>query len=128
MAGLLDELLDRVAAVDPATKAHTTALIHAQLGAPLWVPNIGPQTEAYDCVADELFYGGQAGGGKSDLGLGLALTEHRRSLILRRVNKDAVKLVERMAAIVGHRDGYNGQLQRWRLGDRLIEFSGCEHE
>lgn len=29
-----------------------------------WVPNPGPQTRAYFCEADELFYGGQAGGGK----------------------------------------------------------------
>jgi hypothetical protein len=64
----------------------------------------------------------------TDLGLGLALTAHKRSLILRRVNKDALKLVERVAEILGHRAGYNGQLHRWKLDDRLIEFSGCEHE
>jgi len=93
-----------------------------------WVPTPGPQKRAFDCEADELFYGGQAGGGKTDLGLGLALTQHRRSLILRRVNKDAVKLVERASTILGHRDGYNGQLQRWRLGEKLIEFAGCEQE
>jgi len=34
----------------------------------IWVPNPGPQTDAYFCDADELFYGGSAGGGK-----GLAL-------------------------------------------------------
>ena len=44
-----------------------------------WVPNPGPQTDAYFSPADELFYGGQSGGGKTDLGLGLALTAHRRS-------------------------------------------------
>jgi hypothetical protein len=82
---------------------------------------------AYESEADELFYGGQTGGGKTDLGLGLALTRHRRSLILRRVNKDALKLVERVAEILGHRTGYNGQFHRWRLNARLIEFSGCEH-
>jgi hypothetical protein len=93
-----------------------------------WVPNIGPQTDAYLSLADHLFYGGQAGGGKSDVGLGLALTAHKRSLILRRVNKDAVKLVQRVEDIVGHRNGYNGQQQRWKLGERLIEFAGCEQE
>lgn len=128
MSGLLDELLERVGAMDPAAKAEAAALARKQLGAPLWVPNVGRQSEAYDSLADELFYGGSAGSGKSDLGIGLALTAHRRALILRRINKDAVKLVERAAQILGHRDGYNGQLQRWKLGDRLIEFSGCEHE
>ena len=52
---------------------------------------MGPQAEAYHCEADELFFGGSAGSSKTDLGLGLALTAHRRSLILRRVNKDALK-------------------------------------
>jgi hypothetical protein len=76
----------------------------------------------------KVFYGGQAGGGKTQLGLGLALTAHRHSLIPRRINKDAMKPVERVAEILGHRDGYNGRLQRWKLGHRIIEFAGCEHE
>jgi hypothetical protein len=94
----------------------------------LWTPNPGPQTNAYLSEADEVFFGGSAGSSKTDCGLGLALTHHKRSLILRRINKDATKLVDRVAEIVGSRDGYNGSLQRWRLGDQLIEFSGCEYE
>jgi hypothetical protein len=129
---LLDGLLGKLAALPAAEKQRLADLAHKQLGAPAWVPNVGPQSAAYDSPADELFYGGAAGSGKSDLGIGLALTQHRRALILRRVNKDAVKLVERASAILGHRDGYNGQLQRWRLGEgddaRLIEFAGCEYE
>jgi hypothetical protein len=99
-----------------------------------WTPNEGPQAAAYACLADELFYGGQAGGGKTSLGLGLALTAHKRSLILRRISKDALKLVEQVAEILRSRDGYNGQLQRWRLpfadgaDERLIHFAGCERE
>jgi hypothetical protein len=31
-----------------------------------WQPNPGPQTNAYYSQADELFYGGQAGGGKTE--------------------------------------------------------------
>ena len=80
------------------------------------------------CEADELFYGGEAGGGKTDLGIGLALTAHKRSLLLRRINKDAVKIKPRIEAILGHDNGYNGQLQRWRLGERQIDIAGCEQE
>ena len=29
-----------------------------------WLPNAGPQQRAYYCEADELLYGGEAGGGK----------------------------------------------------------------
>jgi hypothetical protein len=36
----------------------------------IWIPNPGPQAQAYFSPADELFYCGQAGGGKTDLGLG----------------------------------------------------------
>ena len=93
-----------------------------------WVPNPGPQTQAFLCEADELFYGGEAGGGKTDLGIGLALTAHKRSLLLRRINKDAVKIKPRIEEILGHHNGYNGQLQRLRLGERQIDIAGCEQE
>jgi hypothetical protein len=73
--------------------------------------------------------GGQAGGGKTDLGMGLSLTEHKRTLILRRINKDVLStIVPRYEQILGHRDVYNGQLQRWRVGDRHIDLAGCEQE
>jgi hypothetical protein len=128
-------LMDEVAAIlDPmsADERHRMAIaarLRAVESGKVWFPLVdAPQEHAAACAADELFFGGSAGSGKTDLGIGLALTAHRRSLILRRINKDAVKLVERAAAILRHRDGYNGQLQRWRLGDQLIEFAGCEHD
>jgi hypothetical protein len=80
----LDRLLTRFCALPPDAQKALLADANAILGNPVWVPNIGPQHEAYHCQADELFYGGQAGGGKSDLLLGLALTGHDRSLILQR--------------------------------------------
>jgi hypothetical protein len=125
----LDEVLQRLTALDPDDKSAVIgSALTATKGMP-WVPNVGPQTQAFFCEADELLYGGQAGGGKTDLIIGLALTEHKRALILRRINRDAVKLVKRAEEIVGHRQGYNGQLQTWRLPDsRVIEFGGCEHE
>lgn len=98
------------------------------VGAKRWYPNPGPQTDAYFSEADELFYGGQAGGGKSDLEIGLSLVDHHRSLLLRRTNKEALGLVERMAEIVGDRDGWSGQQGIWRLEDSTIEISGCQLE
>src|SRR5262245_34283594 len=41
-------------------------------GAPPWQPEPGPQQTAYDSAADIVLYGGAAGGGKTDLLLGLA--------------------------------------------------------
>lgn len=126
--GALEEILERVKALPADKQAKLKGDVLRATGSQLWVPNVGPQTNAYYSEADETFYGGQAGGGKTDLLLGLSITQHRRSLILRRINKDAVKLVERAADIIGHRTGYNGQLQRWKLGPRLFEFGGCEQE
>lgn len=128
MPGALDELLERVRALPDDERKKVADDAKAATKDQIWVPNVGPQSDAYFSLADETFYGGQAGGGKTDLAIGLSITEHRRALILRRINKDAVKLVERLAEILGHRNGYNGQLQRWKLGYRLVEFGGCEQE
>lgn len=125
---VLDDLLAKLTAMPEDALKATKAGIIAKTSSLAWVPNPGPQTEAYFCIADELLYGGQAGGGKTDLLLGLALTAQKRSLMLRRINKDAVKLVSRMAEIIGCRDGYNGQLQSWRINERQIDFGGCEYD
>src|SRR5882762_3608161 len=45
----------------------------------IWKPFSGPQTDALNCEADILLYGGAAGGGKTDLLLGLAL-QHDRTI------------------------------------------------
>ena len=92
-----------------------------------WVPNPGPQTEAYFCPADILFYGGQAGGGKSDLIAGLALTEHKNSLIMRRQGTELGALIERVISINGTRDGFNGSPPpSLKSGDKLIEFGAAK--
>jgi hypothetical protein len=125
----LDELLSRIKKLSPEAKSAMLADANAILRNPLWVPNPGPQHEAYHCQADELFYGGQAGGGKSDLLLGLALNEHENSLILRRINRDVTSLIDRCAEIVGTRSGFNGQTSIWRRPDgRMLEFGGCQYE
>ena len=124
----LDEVLARYAVLNPGQRDELAKLAVSATSAMPWVPNPGPQGDAFRCEADELFYGGQAGGGKTDLLLGLALTAHRRSLILRRINKDAAKLVNRVELILGHRNGYNGQAQSWKLGEKRIDFGGCELE
>lgn len=95
---------------------------------PIWAPNPGPQTEAFFCQADELFYGGEAGGGKTNLLAGLATTQHSNSLLLRRTNAEVDGLVEEVEAIVGSRSGYNSQRGTWRLPGRKITLGGCQLE
>lgn len=125
----LEEVLQALSGLPKEKKEAVIADAMAATKDMQWIPNPGPQTDAYFCEADELFYGGQAGGGKSDLALGLALTAHKRSLILRRLKGDAKKLVPRAHEIAGHKDGYNGQEAIWKLPDgRQIDFGGCEME
>ena len=126
---LLDEVLQRLDVLPPEQRQEAVDLAAKATKDMVWVPNPGPQTEAFFCDADELFYGGSAGGGKSDLMIGLSLTSHRKSLILRRTNKEASKLFERYRDVLDTREGWNGQDSVWRLPDgRVIDIGGCQLE
>ena len=113
---------DEVAAMVASALAATSDLIR--------VPNPGPQTEAYYCEADELFYGGSAGCGKSGFLILLSLTEHTRSLLLRRTNKEADGFVFEFEEVLGNRDGFNGQKGTWRIPgtDKVVQLGGCQLE
>ncbi|HMM74026.1 MAG TPA: hypothetical protein PKC22_17670, partial [Rhodocyclaceae bacterium] len=89
----------------------------------LFWPLPGPQLMAYESLADVIGYGGAAGGGKSFLAIGKALTQHRKSMILRREATQLTGIIDDMANLLGGREGYNGQERIWRLRDgRQIEF------
>jgi len=94
---------------------------------PLWIPMEGPQTKALDSEADITFYGGAAGGGKTDLAIGLALTKHKKSIIFRREATQLTGVIDRMTEIIGNREGYNGQEKIWRLDGRQVEFGSMPH-
>ena len=101
----------------------------------VWTPNAGPQTHALTSEADVLGYGGEAGGGKSDLLIGLAGTQHWRSIIFRREFPRVRALIERSREIFNARelaagkDSYNEQTHMWRLSDkRQIELAAMQHE
>ena len=126
---LLDEIVERVAKLDDKTRGVLAQSVLEATRHQLWAPNPGSQSEAYFCEADETGYGGEAGPGKTELLIGLSLTAHRRSLLLRRTNKEARKFIERYEELIGHRKGLNANEGVWRLPNgRLIECGGVEYE
>ena len=125
MSEILRDLHSLISKLQPAAVAQLDELLAPELSS-AWLPNPGPQTEAYVSKADLLLYGGAAGGGKTDLLVGLALTEHHRSLIFRRAYVDLRGVEERLIEIRGTRDGYNAQDMLLRIADRLLEFGALE--
>ena len=97
------------------------------------MPRSRPQWSALLSQADELFYGGQAGGGKSDLLIGLAILGHKDSIIYRREGRQllgATGLVQRSRDIIGEQGRYNGLENVWRdlPGGKTLEFGGCQYD
>lgn len=122
----------------PPVKVYTPPVrAHRAGGGVGWAPYPGdthPQRHALESTADVLGYGGAAGGGKSDLLLGVA-GAHHRAVVFRREFTRLSALIERSREIfnaqgVAHaKDSYNENLHRWRLVDgRIIEFAAMKDE
>jgi hypothetical protein len=95
-----------------------------------WQPLPGPQRQAYESEADIVGYGGAAGGGKTDLAIGKALTQHRKVAMFRREGTELGGIVDRLAEVLGSREGYtNGREHVWRVpgGKVQIEFGSVPH-
>jgi hypothetical protein len=88
--------------------------------AAVWTPDPRnrPQVEAYESKADLMLYGGAAGGGKTDLLLGLAVTRHTRSVIFGSAYTHLGGIEQRLIEILGSREGYN-------RADMILSRPGC---
>jgi hypothetical protein len=127
VAQLLDDLLGRLNSLPAKTKEQVVRDALAATQGMKWIPSPGPQTDAYFSKADCLLFGGEPGGGKSQLILGLAFNEHERSLIMRRQYGDLNRLVDDALKIHGSRDGFNGSPPpKLRISDtQIIDFAAA---
>jgi hypothetical protein len=101
----------------------------------IWTPfPNSPQEFAFHHPADELFYGGAAGSGKTDLILGLAAYA-KHSLLLRREFPRCRAIIERSREIFARnisihaKDSYNESLHLWRLSEsNTIQIGSVQYE
>jgi hypothetical protein len=99
--------------------------------AAVWEPRSVVQQTALDSPADELFFGGAGGGGKTDLLIGVACTQHRRSIIFRREFPQLREIIMRLYEILGDTDAkYNQATHVWRNipGGRMLELGAVQHD
>lgn len=132
-----DEDTLALAAVIYRNKQRTAA---KRTSRPIWQPyESSPQELALHTAADELFYGGAAGGGKTDFLIGLALTKHKSSIIFRREFPQLDAIIARADEIVSaaietlqldKKPKYNATTHKWRNlpGNRTLQFGAMVHE
>lgn len=123
-----DELLGLLPHLTPEEAQEIDELLTS--GLPIWLQQVGPQWDALESPADIVYYGGQAGGGKTDLLIGAATTRHRQSILFRREAVQLVHIVQRTTQILqrlGGRRLYNGQDDVFRMPDgRVIELGSVK--
>ena len=128
-SGSFRDFLKAFGEFTPEEKQEALALADAECGHMRFVPNPGPQTDAYNSLADELYYGGAGGGGKTRLLCGLPVNEHHDIQLFRRESTQLRGLVKELSKILGSTEGLNSQIGVWRLdGDKTIELAGVKDE
>lgn len=99
----------------------------------LWTPHNTMQKLARASLAFEVFCGGSARVGKTDLLLGLAVEDHENSIIFRTEYSQMEALEERSRELLRNTGAsYNASVtsKRWRdiPGDRSLKFGAIRHD
>lgn len=97
-----------------------------------WEPTPGPQTAAFNSLADVLGYGGSAGGGKSALLKMVAVRDHQKAIIFRREYSRLKDLIDKSRKLLSASGAiYNSNEKKWRNippHSRSLEFGACRLE
>ena len=125
-AALLDTMLERYENLPASEQQGMKEFVAEKAKDLIWVPTVGPQYDAVKCKADLLLYGGSGGCGKTDLDLGLAFTEHQKSLMIRKNYTDLGGLTDRAIEINGTQNGFNGSSppKLNTVNGKRIDFGG----
>lgn len=137
---LLDELMARLELMPEAQYQSVAQEVMVETQHVRWIPNPGPQNDAFYSEADILLFGGNPGGGKTGLEIGLGLTAHHRTLICRKAFSDLEAVLDTAKRLVGTEVGFvHGARPRYRkpdggvihfvgLGDKLGGKQGWDHD
>jgi hypothetical protein len=104
----------------PEEQAEAELLLAYDMREVFWRPLPGPQTMAYESVADVIGYGGGAGGGKTDLAIGKALTQHQRVAYFRVEGTELEAVYDRLEEMLNERPTGRPATLRW--GRAKIDF------
>ncbi len=94
-------------------------------------PLPGPQTRAIESDAFVTGYGGAAGGGKTYMAVMMALTQHQRTLYIRKEAAQLHAVKDEISEIVGSTEGLNTQTGIWNVPNgkkkRQVRFGGVNN-
>lgn len=130
MSAVLDDLLARINRLPAAEAKELIDSTLKETAHMRWVPNPGPQTQAYHSKAFITLFGGNPGGGKSALEIGLAVNEHTRSLIVRKNFSDLEGLMDNAKKMLGTSDGFvGGARPKYKKPDGgVVHFAGLAQD
>lgn len=136
----LDDVLEKLAGMPAREREEVVSMAVKATADKPFIPSPGPQMAAYFSKADVLLFGGSPGGGKTALEVGLALNEHKRSLIVRRNFVDLAGVLHTLdnilgkenSAVGGNRPVYRkpegGVIDFMGLGDDIGKLQGNPHD